>query len=53
MENDVQSMVWKGMSKILEPEGYLFIGHSERIGDELKSELELVGKTTFRKLEKK
>lgn len=53
MESDVQSMVWKGMSKVLEPEGHLFIGHSERIGDELKDDLELVGKTTFRKLGKK
>ena len=34
----------------MRPGGYLFIGHSERIGPEFRDRFELVGKTTFRRI---
>ena len=50
MEEDVQRRVWAGLASVMPPGGYLFIGHSERIGPEFKDQLQLVGKTTFRRV---
>ncbi|MFC4667057.1 CheR family methyltransferase [Seohaeicola nanhaiensis] len=50
MEEDVQRRVWAGLASVMPPGGYLFIGHSERIGREFKDQLQLVGKTTFRRV---
>lgn len=50
MEDDVQARVWSGLASVLAPGGTLFIGHSERIGPELKDRLQMVGKTTFRRV---
>ena len=50
MEEETQAQVWAGLASVLEPGGYLFIGHSERVGPELKGSLEMIGTTTFRKI---
>lgn len=50
MEDATQARVWAGLASVLAPGGYLFIGHSERIGAEFKDQLQLVGKTTFRRI---
>ena len=50
MDDVTQARVWAGLSSVLKPGGYLFIGHSERIGPDFKDVLQLVGKTTFRRL---
>ena len=50
MEEETQERIWSGLSSVLRPGGYLFIGHSERIGPEFKDRLELCGKTTFRRI---
>ncbi|GHF48933.1 CheR family methyltransferase [Seohaeicola zhoushanensis] len=50
MEDDVQARVWAGLASVLAPGGTLFTGHSERIGPELKGSLQMVGKTTFRRV---
>lgn len=50
MEEEVQARVWSGLASVLMPGGHLFIGHSERIGAEFKDQLQLVGKTTFRRI---
>ena len=50
MEDQTQAMVWASLASVMPPGGYLFIGHSERIGPEFKDQLQLVGKTTFRRL---
>ena len=50
MQESTQARIWAALTNLLEPGGYLFIGHSERIGPELRDQLELVGKTTFRRV---
>lgn len=50
MEEDTQQKVWAALAKVMRPGGYLFIGHSERIGPEFRDRFELVGKTTFRRI---
>lgn len=50
MEEDTQQKVWAALAEVMRPGGYLFIGHSERIGPEFRDRFELVGKTTFRRI---
>ncbi|ETX30613.1 CheR family methyltransferase [Roseivivax isoporae] len=49
MDEGTQARIWRGLEQVLGPEGYLFIGHSERLGPEFRDRLELCGKTTFRR----
>ncbi len=49
MPPETQSKIWTGLEAVLDPDGALFIGHSERIGPELMDRLELFGPTSFRR----
>jgi len=50
MEEQTQARVWAALAEVIPQGGYLFIGHSERIGPEFRDRYELTGKTTFRRL---
>lgn len=47
MDADTQMRIWIGLEKVLDEEGALFIGHSERIGPSLSDRLVLFGPTSF------
>ncbi|WP_339759998.1 protein-glutamate O-methyltransferase [uncultured Sulfitobacter sp.] len=49
MDPETQSGIWKGLENVLDQDGTLFIGHSERIGADLDLQLELFGPTSFRR----
>ncbi|SEM75670.1 CheR family methyltransferase [Palleronia pelagia] len=49
MEPDTQMRIWSGLEQVLDRDGVLFIGHSERIGPPLSDRLELFGPTSFRR----
>jgi chemotaxis protein methyltransferase CheR len=49
MDPATQSGIWKGLENVLDQDGTLFIGHSERIGADLALQLELFGPTSFRR----
>lgn len=49
MEPDTQSRIWRGLESVLDQDGALFIGHSERISANLALQLELFGPTSFRR----
>ncbi|SFS57555.1 chemotaxis protein methyltransferase CheR [Sulfitobacter marinus] len=49
MAPDTQSRIWQGLENVLDQEGALFIGHSERISPDLALQLELFGPTSFRR----
>lgn len=49
-EKDTQQRLWKRFCSMLEPGGYLFIGHSERITGPALDLVEGVGITSYRKL---
>ncbi|WP_102109293.1 CheR family methyltransferase [Oceaniglobus roseus] len=49
MEPEIQMRIWTGLERVLDEEGSLFIGHSERIGPSLADRLELYGPTSFRR----
>ncbi len=49
MDEETQAHLWRGLESVLDPDGYLFLGHSERIGTELEDRLELFDKTSFRR----
>lgn len=49
MPPETQAKIWTGLESVLDPDGALFIGHSERIGPELMDRLELFGPTSFRR----
>lgn len=49
MDPETQSRIWQGLENVLDQEGTLFIGHSERIGADLALQLELFGPTSFRR----
>lgn len=51
MDTDVQNMLWGKMESVLDPQGALLIGHSERIGPHLSDRLELFAPTSFRRPE--
>lgn len=50
MDEATQMRVWAGLADVLCPGGYLFIGHSERIGPDLHHRLKLVSQTTFQRI---
>lgn len=45
---ETQNRLWPRFQKILHPNGYLFLGHSERISDPYASGFETDGPTTYR-----
>lgn len=49
MDEETQMRILVGLENVLHTEGFLFIGHSERIGPSLSSRLELFGPTAFRR----
>lgn len=49
MPMETQERIWSGFSDVLQPNGYLFIGHSERISRSLKQRFEIVGNTIYRR----
>lgn len=51
MDTDVQNMLWSKMESVLDLQGALLIGHSERIGSHLANRLELFAPTSFRRPE--
>jgi len=46
---ETQSMVWEKLTRVLGDEGYLFIGHSERLSGPAKEQLHSAGITTYSK----
>ncbi|QFS83204.1 Chemotaxis protein methyltransferase [Roseivivax sp. THAF40] len=49
MDEKTQANLWQGLEAVLDPDGYLFLGHSERLGPGFESRLELFDKTSFRR----
>lgn len=49
MDEEVQNMLWGQMESVLDLNGLLLIGHSERIGPHLSDRLELFAPTSFRR----
>ena len=47
-DKDVQAQVWQTLASVLAPEGYLFIGHSERLGGPVEAAFKSCGITTYR-----
>lgn len=47
-DEQTQSRIWKRYAELLPVNGYLFIGHSERLSGEAKDHFESVGITSFR-----
>ncbi|MEX0279770.1 MAG: protein-glutamate O-methyltransferase CheR [Arenibacterium sp.] len=50
MEKETQNRVFSSLINVLRPGGLLFIGHSERISGVHRNQLEMIGKTAFRRL---
>lgn len=48
-DTDTRDRLWQRMAEILEPDGVLYIGHSERISGPATALLEATGVTTFRR----
>jgi chemotaxis protein methyltransferase CheR len=49
-EADTQSAIWARMAPLLEPDGALYIGHSERVVGPAASLLRPDGVTTYRRI---
>jgi chemotaxis protein methyltransferase CheR len=49
MDEATQRALWCGLERVLDEGGYLFLGHSERLGPGFEHALELCGKTSFRR----
>ncbi|WP_170134042.1 CheR family methyltransferase [Palleronia aestuarii] len=49
MDTATQQKLWADFERVLDAEGTLFIGHSERIGSSLSHRLELVAPTAYRR----
>lgn len=49
MDAATQLKLWTGFERVLDEEGLLFIGHSERIGSSLSHRLELFAPTAYRR----
>jgi chemotaxis protein methyltransferase CheR len=49
-ENDTQAKIWSRMTPLLEPDGALYIGHSERVTGPAEAQLRSDGITTYRPL---
>lgn len=47
-DKTVQAQVWQTLASVLAPGGYLFIGHSERLGGPVESDFKSCGITTYR-----
>lgn len=50
-DKPVQVHVWSMLASVLAPEGYLFIGHSERLGGPVEGSFRSCGITTYRQTE--
>ena len=48
-EEDTQAAIWKRFAPMLQPGGYLYIGHSERVTGEAAQCFETAGITTYRR----
>lgn len=48
-DRDTQGRIWRRLSNLIEDEGVLYIGHSERVSGPAKSSLQADGITTYRK----
>ena len=46
---DTQARVWSRFKPLLQPDGYLYIGHSERLGGPAAAAFESAGITTYRR----
>lgn len=49
-DKQTQQKLWEALEQSLTPNGYLFIGHSERMSGPAKARLETAGITTYRKI---
>jgi chemotaxis protein methyltransferase CheR len=49
MHEDTQEKIWSAFGNVLHPDGYLFIGHTERMSPSLRSKFTIVGKTIYRR----
>lgn len=49
MDSATQLELWRGFDRVLDKDGFLFIGHSERIGPELSEKFEMFATTSFRR----
>lgn len=49
MDRPTQMRLWRALERVLDAQGVLFIGHSERIGPDLSDRLEIFGPTSFRR----
>jgi chemotaxis protein methyltransferase CheR len=47
-----QDRIWHGFSLEIEPGGYMFIGHSERLSLSMKQFFDIAGMTAFRRTNK-
>lgn len=47
-DKSVQAHVWSNLASVLAPEGYLFIGHSERLSGPVEQDFKSSGITTYR-----
>lgn len=43
-----QDRVWQGFTTVMQPGGYLFIGHSERLSAAVRGRFDTIGMTAFR-----
>lgn len=48
MDSSAQAVLWSGLSRVLHPEGMLFIGHSERLTPELNATYAQIGRNAYR-----
>lgn len=48
MDAPTQTRIWEGLISVLDPDGVLFIGHSERLGPEIAARMTMCGRTTFK-----
>lgn len=48
MDLSTQGQIWSAFHDAMQPGGYLFIGHSERLPQSLRSKFQAVGNTIFR-----
>ena len=49
MDETTQAQLWNGLESVLDADGFLFLGHSERLGPGFEDRLELFDKTSFRR----